>query len=64
MLAPDAFADALDRDVLCPLADGFLFGRLIGVEGQAVTLLPPEAKRRIVDEPAWLARPMRLVREL
>ena len=63
-LAPDAFADALDRDVLCPLADGFLFGRLIGVEGQAVTLLPPGAKRRIVDEPAWLARPMRLVREL
>ena len=63
MLAPDAFAAALDRDVLAPLPGGhFLFGRLLAA--QPVTLLPAAAKRRVVDDPAWLARPMRLIREL
>lgn len=65
MLGPDAFATALDRDVLAPLPAGrFLFGRLIAIEGQALTLLPHGTKRRIVDDPAWLARPMQLVRAL
>lgn len=64
-LAPDAFASALDRDVLAPLPGGrFLFGRLIAVDGADVTLLPPGAKRQVVEAPAWLARPVRLVREL
>lgn len=64
MLAPDAFASALDHDVLAPLPAGrFLFGRLIDVAA-AVTLLPPGAKRHVVDNPAWLARPIRLIRAL
>lgn len=65
MLSPDAFAAALDREVLAPLPGGrFLFGRLIGVEDPVVTVLPSGAKRQIVQDPAWLARPMRLVRDI
>ena len=65
MLAPDAFAAALDRDVLAPLPAGrFAFGRLIAAAPDAVTLLPARAKRQIVERPAWLARPMRLLRDL
>ncbi|MBI0476087.1 XRE family transcriptional regulator [Sphingomonas sp. MA1305] len=67
MLAPDAFATALLHDVLAPLPAGrFAFGRLLGVEPASAYLLPPTpgAKPIAVEQPAWLARPIRLMRAL
>ena len=65
MLAPDAFAAALDRDVLAPAdAGGFVFGRLLAADADTVTLLPPSGTRRTIPAPAWLARPTRLLRDL
>jgi transcriptional regulator with XRE-family HTH domain len=65
MLSPDAYTGALDHDVLAPLPGGrFLFGRLIDVDPTAITLLPSGAKRRVVDDPPWLARPIQLIRAL
>ena len=67
MLAPDAFARALNRDVLAPAPAGrFVFGRLIAQERGAVTILPPApgTKPRTIDPPPWLAVAARLVRVL
>ena len=66
-LAPDAFATALNRDVLLPRPAGrFIFGRLIGREGSRLQLLPLEggAKQQIFEGPAWMAVAVRLVRAL
>ncbi|KQU47492.1 XRE family transcriptional regulator [Sphingomonas sp. Leaf339] len=64
-LAPADFARALDRDVLAPRPAGrFAFGRLVAIEGQVIRLLPPASPREQVDDPAWLALPVRLVRSL
>lgn len=66
-LAPDAFASALNRDVLVPRPAGrFIFGRLIGREGTRLQVLPPGAggKQQVVDDPAWIAVAVRLVRAL
>lgn len=66
MLAPEAFATALNRDVLVPQPAGrFAFGRLIGREG-SVTLSPPGAgtQPQAIENPAWIGVAMRLVREL
>ncbi len=71
-LAPDAFARALNRDVLVPRPVGrFLFGRLLdrdpkSMEGPRLHLLPltPGARQQVIAEPPWLARVVRLVREL
>ena len=66
MLAPEGFATALNRDVLVPQPAGrFAFGRLIGCDG-SVTLLPPGPGTQVqtIENPAWMAVAMRLVRDL
>jgi transcriptional regulator with XRE-family HTH domain len=72
-LAPEAFATALNRDVLVPRPAGrFLFGRLIGREESSngrpgkLHLLPlgVGARQQVVADPPWIARAVRLVREL
>ena len=66
-LAPDAFAGALNRDVLVPRPAGrFVFGRLIGREGTRIQLLPLGAggKQQVFDDPPWLAVAVKLVRSL
>jgi len=67
VLAMEAFANALNRDVLVPRPDGrFLFGRLIGREGDRLQLLPLGAGQRqqVVNAPPWIARALTLVRTL
>jgi transcriptional regulator with XRE-family HTH domain len=66
-LAPEAFATALNRDVLVPRPAGrFLFGRLIGREGDKLHLLPlgAGARQQVVANPSWIASAVRLVRAL
>lgn len=66
-VAPDAYATLLNRDVLLPRPAGrFIFGRLIGREGDKLQILPlePGGKQQIVTDPAWAASAVKLVREL
>jgi transcriptional regulator with XRE-family HTH domain len=66
-LPPEEFGRALNRDILVPRPAGrFLFGRLIGREGDKLHLLPPGAGTRqsVVSDPPWLALVVRLVRNL
>jgi transcriptional regulator with XRE-family HTH domain len=66
-LAPDSFGRALNRDVLVPRPGGrFLFGRLIGREGDRLQLLPLGAGQRqqVISDPAWIAEARTLVRAL
>ena len=66
-LAPEAFATALNLDVLVPRPGGrFLFGRLLGRDGDKLHLLPLEAgaRQQVVRDPAWIAKAVRLVRAL
>ena len=66
-LAPDAFAQALNRDVLVPRPAGrFLFARLIGREEGKLHLLPLGAggRQTVLADPPWLAVATRLIRSL
>jgi transcriptional regulator with XRE-family HTH domain len=66
-LAPDRFAGALNRDVLLPRPGGrFLFGRLIGREGDRLHILPLGAGHRqtVVTDPPWAAVAVKLIRGL
>ena len=66
-ITPDAYAGALNRDVLLPRPAGrFLFGRLIGREDGKLHLLPPGAggRQSVVADPAWAAVAVKLVRAL
>jgi transcriptional regulator with XRE-family HTH domain len=66
-LAPDAFASALNRDVLLPRPAGrFLFGRLIGREDDRLQVLPLGAGQRqtVVTDPPWAAVAVKLIRSL
>jgi transcriptional regulator with XRE-family HTH domain len=66
-LDPDQFGRALNRDLLLPRPAGrFLFGRLIGREGNKLHLLPPVAggRQTVVTDPAWAAMAVKLVRSL
>ncbi|HEY0311070.1 MAG TPA: helix-turn-helix transcriptional regulator [Allosphingosinicella sp.] len=66
-LAPDAFGQALNRDVLVPRPAGrFLFARLIGREEGKLHLLPLGAggRQTVLADPAWLAVAVRLIRSL
>ena len=66
-LAPDQFAGALNRDVLLPRPAGrFLFGRLIGREGDKLHVLPLGAGQRqtVVTDPPWAAVAVKLIRGL
>ncbi|MGK6354417.1 helix-turn-helix domain-containing protein [Sphingomonas sp. DT-207] len=73
-IAPQDFAQALNRDVLVPRPAGrFLFARLIGREALAgedipgkLHLLPLGAgsRQQVVTDPPWIAFAVRLVRAL
>ena len=66
-LSPEAFASALNRDVLVPRPAGrFLFGRLIGREDSRLLLLPlgAGARQQVVADPPWIGCAVRLVRSL
>jgi transcriptional regulator with XRE-family HTH domain len=66
-LSPDDFGRALNRDILVPRPAGrFLFGRLIGREGDKLQLLPPGpgSRQSVVSGPPWAALVVRLVRNL
>ena len=64
---PAAMTRAMNRDCLVPRPAGrFAFGRLIDRRGTLVGLLPPGAgqKQVVVDNPAWIAVAIMLVRPL
>ncbi len=66
-IAPDAFAAALDRDLLVPQGAGrLLFGRLIDRGEGEIVVLPPGhgARRQALADPPWAAVAVRLVRSL
>jgi transcriptional regulator with XRE-family HTH domain len=66
-IAPEAFGDALNLDVLVPRPVGrFLFARLLGREDGKLHLLPLEsgARQQVVSDPAWIAKAVRLIRTL
>lgn len=66
-LGPDAYAQALNRDVLIPRPAGrFLFGRLINRDEEKLQILPLEAggRQQVVANPPWLAVATKLVRSL
>ena len=66
-LEPDDYARALNRDLLLPRPGGrFLFGRLIGREGDRLHLLPLGAGQRqtVVTDPPWAAMAVKLIRSL
>jgi transcriptional regulator with XRE-family HTH domain len=66
-LAPDRFAEALNRDVLVPCPAGrFTFGRLLALDAVGLHLLPPghAARQEVIADPAWIARAVQLVRTL
>jgi len=64
-LGADGFGGALNRDVLVPRPAGrFAFGRLIGIDGGRLHLMPPGpgARQQVIADPPWIARVVRLVR--
>lgn len=64
---PHDYGRALNRDVILPRPAGrFLFGRLIGREGNKLQLLPPGAggRQQVVTDPPWVAMAVKLVRSL
>jgi transcriptional regulator with XRE-family HTH domain len=66
-IIPEAFAQAMNRDVLVPRPAGrFLFGRLIGREEGKLHLLPLGAGHRqlVVADPPWAAVAVQLIRRL
>ena len=66
-LGPDAYARALNRDVLVPRPAGrFLFGRLINRDEEKLQLLPLEAggRQQNIPNPPCLGLAVRLVRSL
>ncbi len=66
-IAADAFVRALNRDILVPRPAGrFLFGRLIGREGDKLLILPLGAgsRQQVVSDPPWAAVATRLIRQL
>jgi transcriptional regulator with XRE-family HTH domain len=66
-LEPEQFGRALNRDLLIPRPAGrFLFGRLIGRDGDKLHLLPPGAggRQSVVTGPPWAAMAVKLVRAI
>ncbi len=62
-----AFPTALNRDILVPRAAGrFAFGRLVGVEGRKLQILPlePGARQLVVADAAWIGVVRALTRTL
>ncbi len=65
--SPSQFHSALNRDILVPRPAGrFLFGRLIGREGDMIQILPlgSGARQQVVKDPEWIGVAVRLVRAL
>ncbi len=65
--AADQYSAALNRDILVPRPAGrFLFGRLIGREGDMIQILPlgSGARQQVVKDPEWIGVAVRLVRAL
>jgi transcriptional regulator with XRE-family HTH domain len=66
-ISPDAYLSALNRDILLPRPAGrFIFGRLIGREGDRLQILPlgAGARQQVLTDPPWGAVATRLVRAL
>ena len=66
-LEPKAFSSALNRDILVPRPAGrFAFGRLVGVEGKKLQLLPlePGARQLVIADAAWIGVVKALMRAL
>ena len=66
-LAPEDYAQALNRDVLVPRPAGrFLVGRMINRDDEKIQILPLEAggRQQVVANPPWLGVATRLVRSL
>ena len=66
-LQPEAFATALNRDVLVPRPAGrFVFGRLIGREDNRLQILALGAGQRqtVVTDPPWIGVAKTLIRGL
>jgi transcriptional regulator with XRE-family HTH domain len=66
-VAPPEFSAALNRDLLVPRPAGrFLFGRLIGREGDRLQILPlgPGTRQLVLTDPPWAAVAVQLVRRL
>lgn len=61
------YAGALNRDVLIPRPAGrFVFGRLIGREGDQIQILPlgPGARQQIFKDPEWMGVAETMVRRV
>lgn len=66
-LEPEDYPAALNRDLLVPRPAGrFLFGRLIGREGDKLHILPFGTGQRqtVVTDPLWAAVAVKLIRSL
>jgi hypothetical protein len=66
-LTPDAFASALNRDLLVPRPAGrYLFGRLLAIDADRIQMLPLSdgARQQVLSLPVWAAVATRLVRTL
>lgn len=66
-VAPDGFAALLNRDVLVPRPAGrFVFGRMIGREGDRIQILPfgSGSRQQVISDPAWAAVAVKLIRTL
>ena len=66
-LTPESFSRALNRDILLPRPAGrFIFGRLIGRDGNRLQILPlgAGARQQVITDPPWAALAIRLVRGL
>jgi len=66
-LQPDAYASALNLDVLVPRRGGrVLFGRRLGRDDGKIHIRQREAgaRQQVVTDPAWIAKAVRLIRKL
>ena len=66
-LDPKQFATALNRDILVPRPAGrFAFGRLVGVDGKKLQVLPlePGARQLVIADAAWIGVVKALMRAL
>jgi transcriptional regulator with XRE-family HTH domain len=66
-LARDAFATALNRDVLVPRPAGrFVFGRLLAMDGDKMQVLPlvDGGRQIVVAQGEWMAVATKLIRAL
>jgi transcriptional regulator with XRE-family HTH domain len=66
-MEPEQFSGALNLDILVPRPAGrFVFARLLGHENGKLHLLPLEAgaRQQVVNNPAWIAKAVRLIRTL